>query len=235
MTCVIQDCNNKPARMEMCQRHYREDRLRRKGLGIKVKPGPRQDPSKPHSKYRPRTKHLATDTHCANGHEFAFAGFYLKKNGTKQCKICRRASQRKFQGLSPVPDHVPVSPRNSEKTHCPKGHEYAGDNLYIHPKTGARRCLTCHTANTREWRLKNLYDLTAEAYDAMLETQGNSCDICAKSFEDFQPVVDHDHETGAVRAVLCTNCNTGLGQFFDDPEILKKAIDYLAKFSKTTI
>lgn len=231
MTCNKPDCNNQVARVGMCQRHYREDRLARKELGIKLKPGPRQDPTKPYSKHRPRTKKLATDTHCANGHEYESLGYYLRSTGSKQCKVCRNNSQRKMLGLPPKET---IGIPNKDKTHCPKGHEYAGGNLYIHPTTKARRCLTCHTANTREWRLKNLYDLSVEKYDRMLEEQDNSCSICAKSFDDFQPVVDHDHETGDVRAVLCTHCNTGLGQFFDDAQTLQKAIDYLAKFSQTT-
>jgi dihydroorotase-like cyclic amidohydrolase len=39
--------------------------------------------------------------------------------------------------------------------------------------------------------------------------------------------VDHDHKTGKVRALLCRNCNTGLGNFQDSPELLKTAIQYL--------
>jgi hypothetical protein len=41
--------------------------------------------------------------------------------------------------------------------------------------------------------------------------------------------VDHNHVTGAVRALLCTNCNTGLGRFDDSRELLRRAIAYLEK------
>jgi len=58
----------------------------------------------------------------------------------------------------------------------------------------------------------------------MLADQGGSCAICRTA-----PAVhvDHDHETGAVRALLCFNCNGGLGQFRDDPVVLRAAADYV--------
>lgn len=43
---------------------------------------------------------------------------------------------------------------NSAKTHCPKGHEYSGDNLYLVPKTGARACKECVRVKSREWQRK---------------------------------------------------------------------------------
>ena len=58
----------------------------------------------------------------------------------------------------------------------------------------------------------------------MLESQDGLCAIC-KAAPSVH--VDHDHATGAVRALLCFNCNGGLGQFKDDPELLHAAAYYV--------
>lgn len=59
----------------------------------------------------------------------------------------------------------------------------------------------------------------------LLALQGPCCLICNDEMK--RPVYDHDHETGAFRGYLCTNCNVGLGMFKDDPETLRAAAAYL--------
>ena len=79
--------------------------------------------------------------------------------------------------------------------------------------------------------LKHEYGITKKQYDFMLASQGNSCAICGKTPKENGRglAVDHDHETGAIRGLLCTNCNLGLGSFYDNPKVLLNAIAYLAK------
>lgn len=73
----------------------------------------------------------------------------------------------------------------------------------------------------RAWR----YGMSVEELQAMLERQNGCCAICPK--ELTKPCVDHDHETGAVRGLLCHGCNTLLGLAGDDPERLDAAKAYL--------
>lgn len=68
------------------------------------------------------------------------------------------------------------------------------------------------------------YGITLEQYNRLLIAQGGRCKICDKT-EHLH--VDHDHRTGKVRGLLCSNHNTGLGKFQDDIETLEKAIVYL--------
>ena len=100
-------------------------------------------------------------------------------------------------------------------------------------------------ANKR-WRLKNLdkvalyryfhnlfrkYKVTREFYETLLVAQDYKCKICGKLHEwtKYGKLnVDHDHETGEIRGLLCNECNRGLGQFKDSIELFWKAIDYLA-------
>jgi hypothetical protein len=73
-----------------------------------------------------------------------------------------------------------------------------------------------------------MYGLSPEAWDALLAKQNGACAICKKDLrDDVMTVVDHDHETGAVRGILCRTCNLGLGHLKDNPELLRAALAYL--------
>jgi len=84
----------------------------------------------------------------------------------------------------------------------------------------------------RKYSYKKHYGITIEDYDRMSEEQNHVCYICGGKQEradNAMLCVDHDHETGKARGLLCHNCNHGIGLFKDDPVILNKAIEYLAK------
>jgi len=79
----------------------------------------------------------------------------------------------------------------------------------------------------RKCMLKRRYGITLEQYEAMLESQNGKCAICkGDCLTGRNLAVDHDHETGKVRGLLCSKCNQGLGQL-NNIELLQRAIDYL--------
>lgn len=85
---------------------------------------------------------------------------------------------------------------------------------------------------TRAYHLKSKFDITQDDYDRMLDDQGSACAICGTSYDKTYHV-DHDHDTGEVRGLLCDCCNRGLGYFKDNPSIMASAITYLSKETNT--
>jgi len=86
--------------------------------------------------------------------------------------------------------------------------------------------------SSRHYHLTRRYGISAEEADALLENQGNICAICQQPANPQLKKpwhIDHDHKTGKVRGILCHSCNTALGNFNDDPEILDRALDYVKK------
>lgn len=79
---------------------------------------------------------------------------------------------------------------------------------------------------SREWHLKKRYGITTADVEQMIADQGGDCPICGDVLPE-PAHIDHDHETGRVRGVLCRSCNQGLGMYRDDPARLRAAADYL--------
>ena len=79
----------------------------------------------------------------------------------------------------------------------------------------------------REYELKKRYGITAEEYERRVLEQGGRCAICLEPPTEQGLCVDHRHEDGTVRGLLCVKCNAGIGFFDDDPERLRQAADYL--------
>lgn len=85
----------------------------------------------------------------------------------------------------------------------------------------------------RAAKLKNTYGLSVIEVSRMLRDQDCKCLICSRPF-DFSHrisyVVDHSHQTGRVRGLLCNRCNVGIGLFQDNPGLCRIAAEYLDKF-----
>lgn len=169
----------------------------------------------------------SNQTHCKNGHEFTEDNTSRDKRGVRLCKACRAINTANYRARNPVDKK---GHRNLAKTHCPQGHEYTVENTYV--SRNKRHCKACAATRHTEIRFKK-YGVTKSWYEATLLAQNNCCDICGKEFT-ASPHIDHNHTTGQARGLLCYSCNSAIGRFQENPEILQKAIDYLAKFSQTT-
>jgi hypothetical protein len=81
-----------------------------------------------------------------------------------------------------------------------------------------------HAFNHKTSGLKK-YGLTVESYQQLLDSQSGLCAICESV--PVNPHVDHDHDTGKVRGILCGTCNSGIGYLKDNSSIVEKAALYL--------
>lgn len=80
-------------------------------------------------------------------------------------------------------------------------------------------------AGNRRTNLRRHYGLTVEQWDTLLVAQAGRCPICSAELVD--PHTDHNHTTGAVRAILCNTCNVGIGAFYENPTTLRSAATYI--------
>lgn len=113
---------------------------------------------------------------------------------------------------------------------------------YAYKKEWALKNPAAHSATKKRWyekgreriliyQRKKTYDVSNDRFQEMLKNQNGLCAICLKEeqVKRRQLSVDHDHETGKIRELLCNNCNNGLGRFKDSLETLIRATEYLRK------
>ena len=81
----------------------------------------------------------------------------------------------------------------------------------------------------RNDHLKRRYGITLDQWNEMFSEQGGCCAICNKHQSELKKnlAVDHNHTTGEIRKLLCSNCNTAIGLLNEDTELLLNAIEYL--------
>lgn len=73
------------------------------------------------------------------------------------------------------------------------------------------------------------YGLTPDDYVELSKSQNDRCAICGCTRGKRAFAIDHCHSSGRVRGLLCSKCNTGIGLFRDNPDLLRAAIDYLER------
>lgn len=162
---------------------------------------------------------------------------------TRRCKLC----QKKAATASAQSREAPERKRcpSCGRTKITATSFYAdrtrtdGFSVYCKPCQDPDR--SDRRQKRRGWRKyqRRARGLTDGQYEAMLRAQGGACAICKQPPSDSRVIedpvlpIDHDHETGEVRGLLCGPCNRGLGLFRDDPERLRNAARYLERVQVT--
>lgn len=120
---------------------------------------------------------------------------------------------------------------------CRRGHD---PSMFICLPSGVFVCLMCKRDNGAKYRSKNQkainqkhrvarYNMQADELRKMWLDQEGRCAICGDELSEDAFRIDHNHQTGKVRGLLCISCNTGIGLLQDSPEVLSSAAEYIKK------
>lgn len=96
-------------------------------------------------------------------------------------------------------------------------------------RSKARKATDAYKHYAKRYWMEKRYGMTLEEFETRFKLQGECCKLC-KTIEPNHKhgwMVDHNHETGEIRGILCNACNVGLGAFKDDPNLLALAMEYL--------
>lgn len=152
--------------------------------------------------------------------------FYVHRGVPRSpCKECKRASVRARNERNRTRADLDEVRAEVKTKRCPRCEKTKPTKTAFcrnssSPDGWAGYCKACHKA----YRYRARYGLSRSDMTIMHEAQEGRCRICE---EPKELCVDHDHETGAVRGLLCHQCNRALGGFRDSIEILRSAILYL--------
>jgi hypothetical protein len=146
---------------------------------------------------------------------------FYRAEGTRdghrgECKACNRAAKRERYASDPQ-KYVGMV-RRWQRENPERLREYRRERN-ARPEIKRQQ---------RDMYYRRTYGLSADDVDEMLDAQHGGCAICGTKPERVASMhIDHDHEHGHLRGLLCVTCNQGLGQFRDDPALLLRAIVYL--------
>ncbi len=135
------------------------------------------------------------------------------------CKKCMNSYYTKLK------EQLPKSMKRCSKCKIIKDKKLFGIDTKGYTRS---KCKPCEKIRARKNHLKRTYGITLEDYDKMVELQNNKCKICNKQSSIWENLsIDHCHNTGKIRGLLCSLCNSAIGKFKDDIKLLTSAIKYL--------
>ncbi|HVM39239.1 MAG TPA: endonuclease VII domain-containing protein [Acidimicrobiia bacterium] len=146
--------------------------------------------------------------------------FYADKGGRDgrrpECKACNLDAQKERYRADPQKyiDRVKRWQRENREAYNAKQRRWRAENA----------------DRIREGHLRRKYGITQADYERMLADQGGGCAICGDPPpESVSLHVDHDHESGAIRGLLCVRCNNALGLLREESGVLALVEHYLAE------
>lgn len=217
MPCKIPGCDKPLRSLGYCGMHYA--RLVRYGDAARENRRDRsKSPAYPHWKYL-RRKHRAVESWIRDFEAFE-----------RECPP--QPDSENQWSLIPIDASKPIGPGNAEWKLRHKRGTWT-DGRKEEARTFQRAYRAAHPERVKNTMLKRQYGITMADYLAMHDKQSGLCAICSRPETAVirgRPIslaVDHCHTTGAVRRLLCSKCNLGIGSFNHDRDLLAKAIKYL--------
>ncbi len=146
-----------------------------------------------------------------------YADFYratgMKDGHRSECKICHGEQQKAWYAAN----------REAAIASVKRWQQANKEHLHAYRKEYRKR----RQAEDRDAHLRRTFGFSTAGYEAMLAEQDGGCAICGRAPGKIALHVDHDHESGEIRGLLCVGCNNALGQFRDDVDLLRRATAYL--------
>ena len=193
--------------------------------------------------YKSKLRIDDTGRQCSRCKKFRpWSEFAKNKHGARGYQSWCRDCFREQSGSSKRKEYL-ITEDGRECSECGKFKPWSEFHARNDLSTGhTSHCKACRRKRTRrdmkngsirDRELRRKYGISLEDYQCMVNEQGDCCAICgtvekgeARGHKRYWSV-DHDHNTGAVRGLLCQKCNTLIGLAGDDIAILKRAIEYL--------
>jgi hypothetical protein len=214
-SCCLPECDKPPRARGWCHNHY--SNWHRTGNPVAIR------------------SYVKGGRTC----DFPECGKPHDSNGLCRGHVAQRDAGRP---LSPLGEYRRTTDRDDQ------GRKQCRDcDEWFPPADFTRRASTADGLNTvcgpcdRNRKMRIMYGITTDDYARLLDEQGGCCAICGRVNESgVEYAVDHDHACcpgrnacgKCVRGLLCSPCNTGLGMFRDDPEVLGAAAAYLRRQSR---
>jgi hypothetical protein len=140
----------------------------------------------------------------------------MRDGHRNECKACNLADKRRRYAADPA-KYIGMVKR-WQQANAERYNAYQRD-LRARPEQKRK---------IRDAYYRRTFGISADDFDALLAKQGGRCAICGRAPEREASLhLDHHHDTGVIRGILCIGCNQGIGQFQDDPELLERAAAYL--------
>lgn len=148
----------------------------------------------------------------------------LKEQGLHYCPRCEL--------VKPITDFSTIKVKGGIASHCKSCCNELGEERSIRDDVKQQRhdYYESRKRKARDRALRKKFGITIDDYESLLALQNNVCAICGKIDKSKSLAVDHDHNTGQVRSLLCSRCNPAVGFLLEDFDLIEKVLEYVKKW-----